>query len=59
MEALADSIDRQELHQEVNRSARYPAAAGACIDRQGGAFENGCSLWYTSKSYMLCVRVVL
>ena len=36
MKAFTDSI----THQQVNRSVRYPAAAGVCIDRQGGAFED-------------------
>ena len=36
VEVFTDSID----HEEVNRSVWYPAAAGACFDRQGGAFED-------------------
>ena len=36
MEAFADSID----HQGANRPVRYPAATGACIDRQGGTFAD-------------------
>ena len=35
-EAFTDSID----HLKVNCLVRYQAAAGACIDRQGGALED-------------------